>query len=262
MPFVHVPGRQIHYALTGSPSAPVLVLSNSLGTNFSMWDAQLPQFEKHFSVLRYDTRGHGQSSVPPGPYTFDQLGGDVVALLDALKISRAHFCGVSMGGMTGLWLGLHAAGRFHKLVLASTSAKFGTTEGWNTRIAIVRKSGMKSVAPQVVERWYTPEFRAAAPEIVRATLQMLETTPPEGYAACCEALRDADLRENVAAIRAATLVISGAQDPVSPPADGKYLAEKIPGAKYLELPGAHLLNVEASTDYTSAVLRFLTAEGA
>ena len=262
MPFVHVPGRQIHYALTGSPSAPVLVLSNSLGTNFSMWDAQLPQFEKHFSVLRYDTRGHGQSSVPPGPYTFDQLGGDVVALLDALKISRAHFCGVSMGGMTGLWLGLHAAGRFHKLVLASTSAKFGTAEGWNTRIAIVRKSGMKSVAPQVVERWYTPEFRVAAPETARTTLQMLETTPPEGYAACCEALRDSDLRENAGAIRMTTLVISGAKDSVSPPADCKYLAEKISGAQYLELLAAHLPNIEASTDYTSAVLRFLTAEGA
>jgi 3-oxoadipate enol-lactonase len=262
MPFVALSGHRFHYALTGPESARVLVLSNSLGTNLSMWNPQLPEFEKHFRVLRYDTRGHGQSAVSPGPYTFDQLGGDVVALLDALNIARAHFCGISMGGMTGLWLGLHAANRVHKLIVSSASARFGTTEIWNARIETVRKSSMNTVAALVVERWFTPEFRARAPETVRATLQMLETAPPEGYVACCAALRDSDLRETIAAIRTPTLIISGAKDPVSPPADGKYLAGKIPGAQYLELHAAHLSNVEASSEYTSAVLRFLTAEGA
>jgi 3-oxoadipate enol-lactonase len=262
MPFLEVAHHRIHYALTGAPDARVLVLSNSLGTNFSMWDSQLSEFEKHFRLLRYDTRGHGQSAVPHGPYTLDQLGGDVLTVLDALKIERAVFCGLSMGGMTGLWLALHAPQRFRKLVVSNASAKFGTVEGWNTRIEAVRSKGMKAVAAQVVERWYTAEFRANSPGSVRATLQMLEATSPEGYVACCAALRDTDLRESVAAIRTPTLIISGAKDPVSPSADGKYLAAQIPGAQYLELDAAHLSNVEASGTYTSAVLHFLNSEGA
>jgi 3-oxoadipate enol-lactonase len=267
-PFAEFPDYRIHYALSGGsapgahPNAPVLVLSNSLGTNFSMWDAQLPDFGKHFSVLRYDTRGHGQSTVAPGPYTFDQLGGDVVALLDTLKIESADFCGLSMGGMTGLWLGLHAAHRFRKLIVCSASAKFGTADGWDKRIAAVRQGGMKSVASQVVQRWYTPEFRASAPATTHATLQVLEATPAEGYLACCAALRDSDLRESIKAIRTPTLILSGAKDPVSPPADGQYLANAIPGAQYRELNAAHLSNVEAPADFSREVLRFLTPEGA
>src|SRR5271166_695850 len=261
MPFLDLSNHRIHYALSGPPDAPVLLLSNSLGTNFSMWDPQLPEFEKHFRVLRYDTRGHGQSMVTPGPYTFEQLSGDVVALLGVLEIARANFCGLSMGGMTGLWLARHAADRLRKLVVSSAAAKFGTAETWNARIATVRQSGMRSVAAQVVERWFTPEFRASSPEAARATQQMLEATSPEGYVACCAALRDTDLRETVAEIRVPTLIVSGAKDPVSPPADGKYLAEKIPGAQYAELQAAHLSNVEASAAYTSAVLQFLTSEG-
>jgi len=261
MPFLEVPNNSIHYVLSGAPDAGLLVLSNSLGANCAMWDPQLPEFEKHFRVLRYDTRGHGQSAVPAGFYQLDQLGGDVVALLDELRIERAYYCGLSLGGLTGLWLSLHAARRFHKSVISSASAKFGTLAGWNARIETVRSKGMKSVADQVVERWYTPELRASSPGTVRATLQMLEATSPEGYAACCAALRDADVREAVAAIRTPTLIISGAKDPVSPPSDGKFLAAQIPGAQYVELDAAHLSNVEASSAYTSAVLRFLNPQG-
>ena len=163
MPFIDLPDHRIHYAASGAKSAPVLVLSNSLGTNFSMWDVQLPAFEKSFYVLRYDTRGHGKSAVSPGPYTFEQLGSDVIHLLDALKIDRAHFCGLSMGGMTGLWLSLRAAERLGKLIVSSTSARFGRPETWNTRIAMVRANGMQTVAAAVVERWFTPEFRARIP---------------------------------------------------------------------------------------------------
>jgi 3-oxoadipate enol-lactonase len=257
MPFLQLPHGQLHYALTGEPSAPVLVLSNSLGTNFSMWDAQLPAFARQFQILRYDTRGHGQSAVPPGPYDFAQLGGDVLALLDALHIAAANFCGLSMGGMTGLWLALHAPDRFHKLVVSSASAKFGTADSWNARIAAVNQGGMPAVAAQVVQRWFTPEFQASAPDAVRATLHLLENTPPHGYAACCAALRDSDLREEISAIRTPTLVLSGDKDPVSPPADGKFLAETIPGAQFAEVPGAHLANIESPAAYTSAVLNFL-----
>src|SRR5271154_4810321 len=180
MPFVEIQDHKIHYALSGREHAPVLVLSNSLGTNFSMWDPQLAEFEKHFSVLRYDTRGHGTSAIPPGPYIFDQLGGDVVALLDALRIESAYFCGLSMGGMTGLWLGLHATKRFRKLVISSASAKFGNSESWEKRIAAVRQGGMATVATQVVERWFTTEFRERDSKAVKATREMIEGTSPEG----------------------------------------------------------------------------------
>ncbi len=262
MPFIDLPDHRIHYAVSGSKTAPALILSNSLGTNFSMWDLQLPEFEKYFYVLRYDTRGHGDSAVSPGPYTFEQLGGDVVHLLDALKIERAFFCGLSMGGMTGLWLGLQTPKRFSKLIVASTSARFGNADGWNTRIATVRAQGMQAVAASVVERWFTPEFRAREPERVRATQKMLEMSPPEGYVACCAALRDSDMRESLASLNIPTLVISGASDPVAPPGDGKFLAESVPGAKYAELRGAHLVNIEAASGFTSSVVTFLTAGGA
>jgi len=258
MPFVEIGDFRAHYALSGLAGAPVLVLSNSLGTNFSMWDPELPAFEKHLKVLRYDTRGHGQSSVTPGPYRIEQLGRDVLHILDRLSLERVHFCGLSLGGMTGMWLGINAPERLHKLILCNTTARIGSAETWNARIEAVRKSGMKSIAPAVIERWFTPAFRAAAPETVAQTLRMIETSPPEGYAACCAAIRDMDQREAISSIIAPTLVISGAQDPATPPADGQFLASKIRGARYVELPAAHLSNVEAAAQFSSEVLRFLT----
>jgi 3-oxoadipate enol-lactonase len=261
MPFVELPDYRIHYALSGPATSPVLMLSNSLGTNFSMWDPQLTDFEKHFCVLRYDTRGHGRSAVTPGPYSFEQLGGDVVALLDALKIESVCFCGLSMGGMTAMWLGLHAASQVRKLIICSASAKFGTAELWEKRMASVRQRGMKGIAMQVVERWYTPEFRASAPETTQATLQMLEATSAEGYLACCGALRDADFRETIHAIRTPTLILTGAKDPAAPPADGKYLSSTIPSARYAELDAAHISNVEVPSEFTREVMSFLSGEG-
>jgi 3-oxoadipate enol-lactonase len=262
MPAIALGEHSMNYALSGRRSAPVLVLSNSLGTNFSMWDPQLAEFEKHFCVLRYDTRGHGGSAVLPGSYSLGLLGGDVVGLLDALNIRSAHFCGLSLGGLTGLWLGLHAATRLQKLVISSASAKFGTVETWEKRIAAVREGGMKLIAPQVIERWYTAGFRERAPETVQATKQMLEGTSAEGYINCCAALRDADLREEISGIAIPTLVISGTRDPVSPPADGKFIASEIAGARYFEVDAAHLLNVEASAEFTETAVRFLKSEGA
>jgi len=259
MPFVEYGDLRVHYALTGAASAPVLILSNSLGTNFSMWDAQLPALEKEFRVLRYDTRGHGQTSVTPGPYTIEQLSRDVLGLLDALHLERAHFCGLSMGGMIGMWLGAHAAERFHKIVLCNTAAKIGTADTWSTRIETVRKGGMQAVASAVVERWFTPEFRASAAAIVAPALRMLENSPSEGYMACCAAIGAMDQREALAAIRVPALVIAGAKDPVTPPAEGRFLAERIPGARYAELPTAHLSNVEAPAQFTAELIRFLKA---
>lgn len=261
MPFLQLADYRIHYELTGAASGPVLVLSNSLGTTMAMWEPQLLEFERSFRVLRYDTRGHGESEVAPGAYTFGQLAKDVVGLLDALKIERAHFCGLSMGGLTGLQLGLDASGRFRKMVICSASAKFGTAEGWDKRIAAIRTGGMKLVAGQVVERWFTKEFREAAPGKVKTMRRMIEGISPEGYVNCCMALRDADLRERLSEVRAETLIISGTQDPVSPPTDGKLLASGIPGARYCELSASHLSNVEAPEEFTRETLRFLTGGG-
>ena len=259
MPFLEIGDFRVHYALSGSATAPVFVLSNSLGTSFSMWDPQIPAFEKDFHVLRYDTRGHGQSSVTPGPYRIEQLARDVLHLLDRLTIDRVHFCGLSMGGTIGMWLGTNAPERLHKLVLCNTAARIGTAEVWNARIDAVSKGGMQSIAPAVIERWFTPALRAAAPETVAHTQRMIEASPPKGYAACCAALRDMDQRESISSIRVPTLVVCGAKDPATTVADGQFLADKISGARLLELPTAHLSNIEAPERFSSEVLKFLIA---
>jgi 3-oxoadipate enol-lactonase len=257
MPFVVVGELRTHYALTGDQE-PVLVFSNSLGTDFSMWDPQMGELEQRFRILRYDTRGHGQSSVTPADYSIEQLGRDVLGLLDALRLDRVHFCGLSMGGMIGMSLGIHAPDRLHRLVLSNTAARIGTKEMWNARIATVRKDGMKPVAAAVIERWFTPGFRASFPEKVAQAQQMLENSPPDGYAACCAAIRDMDQREAVAQIKAPTLVIYGGSDPVTPAADAHFLKDRIPGAVEVELPAAHLSNVEQADAFTEAVSYFLS----
>ena len=224
-----------------------------------MWEPQRAALEQSFQVLRYDTRGHGQTSVTPGPYTIDQLGGDVVRLLDALKIERAHFCGISMGGLIGQWLGVNAPQRVDRLVLCSTGAKIGTAEMWNARIEGIGKTGMKPVAATIIERWLTPEFRARDAAATATALKMLEESPADGYVANCAAIRDADLRERSREIRARTMVVMGTKDPATPPALGRTLAESIPGAKYVELDGSHIINVEARDDFNRVVAEFLTS---
>jgi 3-oxoadipate enol-lactonase len=257
MPVAHVNGGHLHYELTGASNAPLLVLSNSLGTNFSMWDAQMSELRKNYRVLRYDTRGHGQSEVTSGPYSFEQLGRDVLALADALDIGHFSFCGLSMGGVTGLWLGIHAGKRLHKIVLCSTGAKIGNAETWDARIEAVRKGGTKSIAAATMERWFTPRFRESSPDIVERVKHMVENTSTEGYISCCAALREADLRESIAAITTPTLAISSTHDPAAPPADGRFIAQRIAGARYVELDAAHLSNIEQHDRFTQEVSGFL-----
>ena len=259
MPFVETEsGLRMHYALSGNAAGTVVLLSNSLGTNLSLWDGQAAVLEKSYQVLRYDTRGHGQTGVPPGPYTIGQLGADVVHLLDRLEIERAHFCGISMGGLTGQWLGIHAPERMERLALCSTGPKIGSPETWNPRIEAIRKSGMKPVAAAVIERWLTPEFRAREPEATAQAVRMLEQSPPDGYVANCEAIRDADLWAEVGKIQAPVMVVMGDQDPATPPALGRKLAEAIPGARYVELRGSHIINVEAEGEFNRGLLEFLS----
>jgi 3-oxoadipate enol-lactonase len=259
MHILKVGEARIHYALEGQNAAPVLVFSNSLGTNYSMWDPQTAAFAKKFRILRYDTRGHGQSSQTPGPYSIEQLGKDVLALLDALDLDRVSFVGLSMGGMIGMWLGANAPDRLNRLVLCNTGAKIGTAEAWNARIDAVEKRGMSAVAAAVVERWFTPAFRQKAPEAIAGVFKILEGTNPSGYAACCAAVRDFDFREQLSKVRTPTLVISGAHDPATPPSDGRFLAQRIPSAKYVELNAAHLSNIEDADHFTLELSAFVNS---
>jgi 3-oxoadipate enol-lactonase len=235
------------------------MFSNSLGTDFSMWDFQAAKFQKSFRTLRYDTRGHGKSSVTLGPYSIAQLGQDVLGLLDTLHLRQIHFCGLSMGGMIGMWLGANAPERLTKLILCNTGAKIGTAEVWRARIEAVRTGGMKAIAPAVIERWFTPAFRSKNPATAARVQKLVEETSPDGYIACCAAVRDFDLRDQLSAIAVRTLVISGAHDPATPPADGRFLAQHIPAATYAELNAAHLSNIEDGDRFNSAVGTFLRA---
>lgn len=257
MPFADLPGVRLHYQLDGDASLPVLVLSNSLGTNLEMWQPQMAALTRQFRVLRYDTRGHGQSAVTEGPYRIAQLGGDVIALLDHLGLQRVHFCGLSMGGITGMWLALNHAARLNKLILCNTAAYIGPPENWTNRAAAVQRDGVGSIAAAVVDKWLTPDFAAAQPALVQHLRAMLSATDANGYAANCLAVRDSDLRGEIARIATPTLVIAGSGDIPTPPADGRYLAETIPGARYVELYAAHLSNLQQVDGFSEAVLTFL-----
>jgi 3-oxoadipate enol-lactonase len=255
--FVTVDGARLRCRFEGTASSPVVMLSNSLGADLTMWDDQLPTLLRQFRVLRYDTRGHGGSTVAPGPCSIERLGRDVVGVLDGLGIDRVHFCGLSLGGMTGMWLGLNAPNRLRRLVLANTAARIVPPENWNARIERVRTGGMRAIAPAVLERWFTPAFHAQHPERIAAMQRMLEGTPADGYVAACSAVRDMDQREAIAGIRVPTLVIAGASDQATPPADGRHLARRIAGARYVELATAHISNIEAAAEFNAAVVAFL-----
>jgi len=257
MPFADLQDARIHYTLDGPAGRPVLAFSNSLGADFSMWDFQAAEFQKSFRILRYDTRGHGKSSVTPGPYSIAQLGKDVLGLLDALHLQQIHFCGLSMGGMIGMWLAVNAPERLGKLMLCNTGAKIGTAEVWRARIEAVRTGGMKAIAPGVMERWFTPAFRAKNSALVARVQKTLEETDSDGYIACCAAVRDFDFRDQLGAISVRTLVVSGAHDPSTPSADGKFLSQHIRGAKYAEPNAAHLSNMEDGDRFNQEVGAFL-----
>ena len=250
---------RLHHELTGPAEAPVLVLGNSLGTTGAMWDPQLPVLAEHFRVLRYDMRGHGRSEVPPGGYTIDDLGRDALDLLDTLGLQRVAYCGLSLGGMVGMWLAAHAPQRISRLVLCCTSAHMPPPEFWLDRAARVRAHGMAAVADRVVERWFTPGFFQREPGTVARFNAMLSATPTEGYAGCCEAIAAMDLRPALSAISAPTLVVSGADDSAAPPEQyGAVIGAGIDGARLVVIDeSAHLANVEAPDQVTAAVLDHL-----
>jgi len=249
---------QVHHLVEGPPDAPALVLANSLGSTLAMWEPQIERLAAELRVVRFDLRGHGRSPVPPGPYTLAELAEDVVALLDRLEIPRAHVAGVSLGGMIAMRLGIDAPDRVDRLVLCCTSARLGPPSMWEDRIRTVRERGTEALADAVVARWFTPAWAAAHPDRVRRLREMIATTPDEGYAGCCAAIRDMDLEPELGRISAPTLVIAGADDPATPPDHGARIAAGIPGARMAVVPdSAHLANIEQADEVTTRILDHL-----
>ena len=251
----------LHHLLEGPEDASVPVMANSLGATLNMWDQQSGILRDHFRLLRYDHRGHGDFPVPPGPYTIDGLGRDVLALLDRLEIQGFSFCGLSIGGMVGMWLASEVPERVERLVLCCTSPRFVPPDAWDSRAAAVRADGVDAIAGAVLERWFTQVLHESHPEVVEWAGQMLRDTPAEGYAGCCEAIRDADLNYRLGAIRAPTLVIAGANDPAAPVEQAEAIRDGIPDARLVVIPqAAHLANVEQPEDFTRAMLDHLGTE--
>ena len=253
-------GCRLNYRIDGNPRGEALLFSNSLGTTHELWQPQVEALGSVFRIIRYDTRGHGASDVPAGSYAIDALGLDAIAILDAAGIERAHVCSLSLGGLTAMWLGVHAPHRVRSLVLSSTAARIGSASMWDERIAQVRTAGVESLADAAMGRWFTAAYRAGHPEVVSVYHRMLGATPADGYAGCCAAIRDADLREAIKSIAAPTLVIAGREDPVTPPADGESMRNSIPGARLAVLDAAHIANVEQARAYNELVSSFISQQ--
>jgi 3-oxoadipate enol-lactonase len=254
---------ELHHRLDGPDDAPVLMLSNSLGTNLGMWEDQLAALAGRFRVLRYDQRGHGRSPAPPGPYAIAELAGDALDLLDRLGLERVSFCGASLGGMTGMWLAINSPERLERLALCCTSAHLPPREMWTERAATVRTHGIEAVVDAQLERWFSPALAELRPEALERTRQALLDTPAEGYAGCCEAIAAHDLRGELGAIRTPTLVLAAADDPATPPEHGHMIAAGIGGARLVVLEqGRHLAAVERPEEFSREVLAHLTAPAA
>ena len=250
-------GCRIFYRAEGPADAPAIIFSNSLGCDHLMWQPQADALKHGFRVVRYDQRGHGASDVPQGPYTLEQLGGDVIGLADALGLKTFHFCGLSMGGLTGQWLGIHHGNRLDRLVLANTSPHFPPPDMWDARITAVAEGGMGAISSAVLDRFFSASFHAAQPGTISDFRHVLEQTSPQGYLGCCAMLREADVHADLSRISVPTLVISGRHDQSTPPERGEKIAAAIKGASHTILDAAHISNVERAADFTRALLGFL-----
>jgi 3-oxoadipate enol-lactonase len=251
----------VHHRFDGPDSAPVLMLSNSLGTSLGMWDDQLPALTGRFRVLRYDQRGHGRTSAPPGPYTVAELGRDALELLDRVGLERVSFCGTSLGGMTGMWLAINAPERIDRLALCCTSAHLPPREMWSERAAAVRAHGMDAVVDGALERWFTPALAERRADALEKARRALIDTPAEGYAGCCEAIGSNDLRRELGSIRAPTLVLAAVDDPATPPEHGRLIAGAIDGARLVVVENArHLAVVERPEETARELLGHLSVE--
>jgi 3-oxoadipate enol-lactonase len=250
-------GARIDYSVVGAPTAPTLLFINSIATTRELWARQVSRLSKSFRVITYDARGHGFSQVTAGDYTIEQLGRDALAILDDAGVESAHVCGISLGGITAMWMGVNALRRIKSLVLANTAARIGSVEMWTERIAFVKQQGMATLADLTMPRWFTEGFRAREPHTVEQFRAMVAACPKEGYLSCCAALRDQDLREAIAGIRCPVLCIAGSADPATPPDALQFIHERIARSKMVLLDAAHLTNVEQDRAFTDAVLEFI-----
>lgn len=257
MPMIDADGCLLNVSVEGRDSGPTLMMSNSLGCTMAMWEPQMPALTKLFRVIRYDRRGHGKSGMN-GPTSMERYGKDVLAILDDLNIDKVHWCGLSMGGMVGQWLGANAPERFNKLILANTSCYYPDPTNWHNRIKAVREGGLAAVADAVIGGWLTADFREREPETTAKMKAMLIASPVEGYLAACEALSTLDQRALLPKIKSPTLVIAGRQDNATPVAAGELIRSNIPGASMTLLDAAHISNVEQPHAFTEAVVGFLT----
>lgn len=251
---------EVHHVVTGPADAPVVVLSNSMGADLRMWDAQDAALAERFRVVRYDSRGHGRSPVPPGPYSMDDLADDVIALLDRLGVVKAHVVGLSLGGMMGIRLAARNPERVDRMVLLCTAAFLEVGPAYRERAAQVRAEGTGAVAAGVVGRWFTPAYLEGHPDIKKASEQMVADTPAEGYAASCESIAAMDLRPDLAAVAAPTLAIAGADDPATPPPYLEEIANGVQDGRLLVIPdAAHLASAQQPDVITAAIIDHLTS---
>ena len=258
MPMIDADGCLLNVSVEGRDGGPTLMLSNSLGATLQMWEPQMRPLTQLFRVIRYDRRGHGKSSVPPGPYSMERFGRDALAILDDLNIDKVHWCGLSMGGMVGQWLGANAPERLGKIVLANTACYYPDPTNWLNRIKAVKDGGIAAIADTVIAAWLTADFREHEPQITANLKAMLSATPVAGYIACCEALSTLDQRELLPRITNPTLVIAGRHDMSTPISAAEYIRSQIPGASMTILDAAHISNVEQPHALTDALVGFLT----
>ena len=259
MPFLELPQHRLHFQTEGREDGPWLTFCNSLGTDLGMWAPQAQALSAQYRILRYDRRGHGQSSAPPGLYSVADLGADVLALWDHLGIERSHFCGLSIGGLTGQWLGVHAGNRLRTLTVAATAAKIGTLDGWQARIAQVQHDGLLPLVDGTRERWFTAAFAQTHASQVEDILQRFLDTSVAGYAGCCNAVGMADFRDVLGRIGVPLLAIAGDDDPVCVPAELQAIADGVAQGRYAAAAGRHICNLESPQAFTAALAAHLSA---
>jgi 3-oxoadipate enol-lactonase len=257
MPIRTVNGEPFNILVEGPENAPVLMFSNSLSSNLTMWDAQAEALRGAFRIVRYDSRGHGKSVAKPGPYSIAQLGHDALAIMDALKLDKVHWCGLSKGGMVGQWLLTHTPHRIGKAVLANTAAQMPPPELWNGRIRNVSQNGMAATVDATIDRWFTKRFQQAAPAEIARVKKMIAATPAAGYCGCCGAIRDMDQRDAIMGIRNPVLLISGEHDPATTPGMMLDMRDRIKGSRWTSLDASHISNIEQPDAFTAALIGFL-----
>jgi 3-oxoadipate enol-lactonase len=258
MPVIDSNGCPLNVEVAGPERAPALMLCNSLGTDLHMWEPQVQSFSQDFRLVRYDRRGHGKSGVTKGPYSMDMLGRDALAVMNGLGLQKVSWCGLSMGGMVGQWLGANAPDRIERLVLANTSCHYPVKDFWNDRIKLVSDKGLTAIVGPNMERWFTKDFRDREPKVMAFMTETFLKTPVEGYLGCCGAIRDMDHRDLLPKIKAPTLIIAGNSDVATPMDAALFIQKHIPNASLTVLEAAHISNMEQAGAFTGEVLGFLT----